>query len=101
MEPVSRRTFFKQAGVTAAAVGAVAAIPGGMAGLAAPAAGASTARLEVATSLGGDEPESTGAVVAQVRDAAAGKITVFSGEHEVTITDHQLAARLVRAGLRH
>jgi hypothetical protein len=38
-----------------------------------------------------------GPVVAQVTDAAAGKVALLVGESEVTVTDKGLVAKLLRA----
>lgn len=92
MESVNRRTFLKQAGMTAAAVGAVAAVPGSIG-----VAGATTAGAVHQPQLTHDEVHAAPAIVAQVRNAASGEIALFVGEREVTIHDRSVAARLVRA----
>jgi hypothetical protein len=37
-------------------------------------------------------------IVAWIGDPRNGKITVMTGQHEVTIRDHKLVAKLARAG---
>jgi hypothetical protein len=98
VEPVNRRTFLKQAGVAAAAAGAVAAAPGslGVAGATTRSASASGATAHE-PELSHEETASAPAVIAHVRDAGRGEITLFVGEREITIHDRQVAARLVRA----
>jgi hypothetical protein len=91
MEPVSRRGFIKTTSVAAAAAGAVAAMPGAV-------AGASTEdkkHLAAARTPEGAELNET--VVAHLRDLHDGKIAVFAGDREITITDKRLAALLFNA----
>lgn len=95
MEPVSRRTFFKQAG-TAAAVAAVAggalAAPLGLGSAVAAAASAKETPLTPTEDLRGNED-----LVAHVKNSRTGEISLFIGHREVTIHDRKIAARLVRA----
>jgi succinylarginine dihydrolase len=93
MDPVSRRGFIKTTGVAAAAAGAVAAGPGAV-------AGASTStddkkHLAATRTPAGAELNET--VVAHLRDLHDGKIAVFVGDREITITDKRLAALLFNA----
>jgi uncharacterized membrane protein YeiH len=99
VEPVNRRTFLKQAGVTAAAVGAIAAAPGSIGIAGATTAGAATAgggALREAQ-LSHEEAGAARSLIAHVRNAATGEIALYVGEREITIHDRQVAARLVRA----
>jgi hypothetical protein len=95
MEPVTRRTFFKQAGA-AAAVAAVAstAVVAPM-GLATAVAGAATSKEADLTPQEGLRKGED--LVAHVKNARTGEISLFIGHQEVTIHDRKVAARLVRA----
>ena len=84
MTDATRRGFLIMAGAGAAAAG-VAAI--------APAAGQATPRV---TRLGGASTGS-GPLVAYVRDAHKGDVSVMVGEREVVVHDPELVARLTRA----
>jgi hypothetical protein len=91
MEEVSRRSFFKQAGA-AAAVAAVATVA--PVGLANAVAGAETKVPELTS----HEDLTTGEnLVAHIKDAQTGEISLFIGQKEVTIHDRQIATRLIRA----
>lgn len=79
----SRRTFLAGAGVAATAV-TVSALTPGTAFAAAP---------EIHSESG---HKSADALVAYVRDAKAGHITIMSGDREIEITDKALARRLAR-----
>ena len=89
MADISRRTFFKHAGLAAAAAGAAAVVPVGLSG--ATAAGA-TSRPLTAEELSRSEP-----IVAHVTDARNGRITLYVGTREVHIEDRSVTARIVRA----
>jgi len=98
MEPVSRRTFFKHAGAAAAVAvvaGTTAAVP---LGLTTALAGAATTKDAGDRPLTSSEALSAGHdIVAYVKNARTGEISLFVGEREVTIHDPKTAARLVRA----
>ncbi|HTZ08772.1 MAG TPA: twin-arginine translocation signal domain-containing protein [Acidimicrobiales bacterium] len=92
---VSRRTFLGRGSLAVAAAGVLSSVPGlsGLLGTAeadGPAADAGVTDAGAAAQL--DEP-----LVAHVRDAATGEISVFNGTREVVLRDPQLAGRLVRA----
>jgi hypothetical protein len=93
MEPVSRRSFFKQAGAVAATAGTMAAAP---IGFASAASGASSndhdAPLTPEEHLRGNEE-----LIAHVKNARTGEISLFIGHREVTLRDRKIAARLIRA----
>jgi hypothetical protein len=96
MDQLNRRTFLKRAGLTAAAAGAAAAVPGGIA------AGATTRSHggeahAPETHLTSDEVSKATPLVAHIRNAGTGEIALFVGDREVTIRDRHVAARLVRA----
>ena len=74
--------------MAAAAAGVVAAVPLGVGALGARAAGAGEPDQPV------DMPEP---VVAHVRNAATGEISLYVGDREVTVRDRRLASQLVRA----
>jgi len=80
----SRRDFIRGAGVTAAAATVAVMIPG--------VANAASASADD----GGPTPE--GAVVAYVKDAKTGTVTVMSGDREVSVTDKALARKLAKLG---
>jgi phosphodiesterase/alkaline phosphatase D-like protein len=86
MESLSRRKLLGSAGA-AAGTAAIAAGP-------AAAAAAALERGEV-TKASGKAPEEV--VVAVVRDAGRGEVTVMSGTREVTYRDRALVRRLMRA----
>ena len=90
MDDISRRTFFKQASAVAAAAGAAAVVPAGIAG-AAPIGGASTKPLTA------DEVSRSEPILAHLTDAGRGRITLFVGTREIEIEDAVVAARIVRA----
>jgi hypothetical protein len=94
MEPVGRRLFFKQAGAAAALAGAAAVVPLGFGGT----AGAATveeAPLTASEDLANDEH-----LMAHVRNARTGEISLFIGTKEIVLHDRKIAARLVRASRR-
>ncbi|MCU1363462.1 MAG: hypothetical protein JWM55_1290 [Acidimicrobiaceae bacterium] len=94
MEPVSRRSFFKHAGAVAATAGTMAVAPLGL-GTALAGAASSTqydAPLAADEHLRGDE-----VLVAHVKSARTGEISLFIGHREVVIRDRKVAARLIRA----
>lgn len=75
------------AGTGVAAAGVVAAMPSARA--AAPASDSPGA--EKVTGIDVDGP-----VVAHVRDAATGEVSILHGDREVVVHDHELVARLTR-----
>ena len=79
----SRRTVLAGAGVAATAVTVTALAPG------AALAAAPTDHDDV-----GPTPDAT--LVAYVRDARTGHITIMSGDREIEVTDKALARRLAR-----
>lgn len=83
---MDRRSFVKRAGaagLSAAALGATAAAPAG-----------AEARAEETEPSG---PVPAEPVVAFVRNAERGEVTVVSGSHETTYRDKALVSRLVKA----
>lgn len=87
MAEVTRRGFIKKTSAGAAALGAMAAVPGLT--VAHAAAGVQGSGLTAAELR---EP-----LVAHVRNVATGEIAVLVGEREIIIQDRELAARLARA----
>jgi hypothetical protein len=83
----SRRAFIRGAGVTAAAATVAVMVPG-------VASAASKSSSGSAADDGSPAPD--GSVVAFVKDAKAGSITVMRGEREVQITDKALARKLAK-----
>lgn len=86
----NRRNFIKTAGIGAAAVGAAALVP------TATATGSLGEKEAAAPQLKVPEGAS-GSMVAYVQDVAKGEVSVMVEGREVTITDHQLVAKLAHA----
>lgn len=78
MSDLTRRGFVKTSAGTAAAMTAIGAIV-----------------AQQAEAEGG--ATGSGPVVAYVKDARTGEISVMSGDREVSVRDPKLAARIVRA----
>ena len=89
MSNLSRRSFLKTAGVATGA-----AIVGGVP--AAAAATESAPEIVPSPSAMAHEP-----LVAYVRDASKGEVTVVSGLQETTFRDHALVKRIAKAAKRH
>ena len=87
---MSRRSFLRNASVSVAAAGTVAAVPGvlGLAG--------SAAAPEVTTVVDGAS-EVEGPVVAHVVDASNGTVAVFHGVREVIVHSPSLVSALTSA----
>ena len=81
MSDTTRRGFVKSSAATAAGMTMIGTIV---------AEQAETA--DAATS-----PNPDGAVVAYLRDAGSGEVSVLVGQREITVHDRQLAARIARA----
>jgi hypothetical protein len=81
MSESTRRAFVKNSAVAAAGMTAV---------------GALTAETAQALATPQDE-SSRGSVVAYVRDARTGEISLMAGERNITIRDRGLATRIARA----
>jgi hypothetical protein len=86
MNNASRRTFIKTAGASAAAVGAAVAL--------APSAAAGTADGAPAATRVALPDAARGSMVAYIPDVTTGEISVLVEGHEVTVTDHQLVAKI-------
>jgi hypothetical protein len=99
MEAVSRRMFFKQAGAAAAVAAVAGSVVVGPLGIANAVAGAATnASGTKESELTPQEDLRSGEnLVAHVKNARTGEISLFIGHQEVTIHDRKVAARLVRA----
>ena len=97
MEPVSRRSFFKQAGAAVAIAGAASVAPLGVAN----ALAGTTPKREVdarESELSAAEHLTEGEdLVVHVANAKTGELHLFVGEREVLVHDRTMAARLVRA----
>jgi len=92
VEPVSRRSFFKQAGAAAAVAGTIVAAPLSITGAIASAVSPDERALTPKEDLRHNEE-----LVAHVKNSRSGEISLFLGHREVTIRDRKIAARLVRA----
>ncbi len=95
MPELSRRGFLGSAGMAAAGV-ALVAVPG-VAAVAPEVAGV----FDDATAPAAADLSAVGPLVVHVRDAAAGEISVLSGESEVVIHDPGFVARIVSAAGGH
>ncbi len=98
MAGVTRRTFLGKGSVAVAAAGVLASVPGIGALLSAgeseaPAVGAADASV----AAGDANAALTDPLVAQVRDATTGEVSVFSGTREVVVRDPALVRSLFRA----
>ena len=91
MSNLSRRSFLKKAGVATGA-----AIVTGVPATAAAAATESAPEVVASPSATPHEP-----LVAYVRDASKGEVSVVSGLHETTFKDHGLVKRIMKAAERH
>jgi len=91
---LNRRTFLASSAGAAATVAVVAAGPR-LATASLGGASATQSRGAIVTPSG---PPPAETVMAYVRDAARGEVTVLSGTRETTYRDPQLAARLLAAG---
>ena len=80
MPDSTRRNFLIATGAGAAAVGVAAALPG-------------SAEGEPAATL----PADAQPLVAHISDPGSGSMSLMVGEHEVTVHDPDLVARLARA----
>jgi hypothetical protein len=90
MNESSRRGFLKVAGVGAAAAGVAALAPA--------AAATAGAGPKVAPAAAPKLPAAaTGSMVAYIDDVTTGEVSVMVEGREVTITDHQMVAKLAHA----
>ena len=94
MPGVTRRTFLGRGSLAVAAAGVLSSVPGIGALVGAAESGAPAADAAGADAAGADLTEP---LVAHVRDAATGEISVFSGTREVVLRDPRLVAQLLRA----
>jgi hypothetical protein len=92
MDDITRRSFFKHAGAAAAVAGAVAVAPGSIATAVAATTPATDRELTAEEHLAAGEH-----LVAHLKNAETGEITLFVGHREVTFHDRTVAARLIRA----
>jgi hypothetical protein len=90
--------FFKQAGAAAAVAAVAGSVVATPMGLASAVAGAATTKNAGASDLTSQEDLRSGEnLVAHVKNARTGEISLFIGHKEVTIHDRKVAAALVRA----
>jgi hypothetical protein len=87
--------FFKQAGAAAAVAAVASSVVVAPMGLATAVAGAATSQESNLTSQ--EDLRKGEDLVAHVKNARTGEISLFIGTKEVTIHDRKVAARLVRA----
>ena len=96
MAGVSRRTFLGRGSLAVAAAGVLSTVPG-LSGLI---TATETEGPAADTSVAGADTEAASLsepLVAHVRDASTGEISLFNGAREIVVRDPQLAGRLVRA----
>jgi hypothetical protein len=89
MNAPTRREFLATTGVSVAAVGAAALAPAAF-------AGKQTEEEASANGLDVSAGTADGQLVAYVHDVSTGELSVMVGEHEVTVVDRALAARIAR-----
>ncbi len=87
MSAVTRRSFFHQTTVGAAAVAVLATAPVVL--------GAS--RLSAIPFPDAAVPPLAGPLVAYLRDPAKGEVALFVGTREIVLQDHELVSRLLKA----
>jgi anaerobic selenocysteine-containing dehydrogenase len=92
MEPTSRRQFLKRSSAVAAAAGVAAAVPASAAK-----ALSSKSKNDQRDPELPDHPSVDVPVIAHVRDARKGLVTLYTDEREVTIKNKRLAAALYHA----
>ncbi len=93
MSDITRRSFLKQSGATAAAAGALVAVPKGLSRV-----GSGSSRTATRKTTSGVAKAKTDRhLVVHIPDSRKGELRVMSGEREVVIHDRDLVARLSRA----
>jgi hypothetical protein len=91
---VSRRAMLQAGTAGVVAVGAIGALPGVFAGTAGSAFAATTGSTH---RDGIDAPAGEEPIVAHVKDASTGEVSLFVGEREITYEDRALVQHLIRA----
>jgi len=86
MQNSNRRTFLRNTGIAVAAAGAATAIPV-----------TAHALDDDGSKPIPDDASADAAVVARVRNARKGEVVLYTGEHEVVVTDKRLASLLFHA----
>ena len=94
MSDITRRSFLKQSGVTAAAAGAVVATPKVLRG---PASKKSTAERPARTTTAARKANATRTLVVHVPDTAKSELRILVGDREVVLHDRDMVTRLSRA----
>ncbi|MGH9169631.1 MAG: twin-arginine translocation signal domain-containing protein [Acidimicrobiales bacterium] len=99
MSEITRRTFLKQSGATAAAAGAMVAVPKGLSRLQPTAAkpAKSTAARSAASAAAAKKAATERQLVVHVPDTGSGELRVMVGDRRVVIQDRELVTRLQRA----
>jgi len=100
MNKLTRRAFLVRGSAAAGVAGAVAAMPGLPALLAAGAPEAATTAEAVAPEASDLLPEEVAAaepLVAHVRDLTTGTMDLYIGKQQISYTNPQIAAQLLRA----
>lgn len=92
MSDITRRSFLKQGGATAAAAGALVAVPKGLTRLESKPSGR-TRRPTTAKGISKVDRH----LIVHIPDTRKGEIRVMAGEREIVIHDRDLVARLARA----
>ncbi len=97
MEPINRRAFITRSGAVAAAAGAAVLIPGQIGGAVSRVSNGAAATNLPTAAVATSSKEPAAPIIAHLRNAATGEISVFSGSEEFIVHDPALAARLVTA----
>lgn len=93
MSELTRRTFLKQSGVTAAAAGAAVAVPKGLMGKT---RAEPRPRAPRQTTAAAAKRQAERRLVVNVPDTSKSELHLLVGEREVVLRDRDLVTRLVR-----
>jgi hypothetical protein len=94
MSEISRRSFLKQGGASAAAAGALVAVPKS---LSRRSKEAEPAKLTARTTRSAVKAKADHHLVVHVPDTGKGELRVMVGDREIVIHDREIVARLARA----
>jgi hypothetical protein len=92
MSDITRRTFLKQSGATAAAAGALVAVPKGISKTS-----ERTASARRATTSSTKAKSASKHMIVHVPDSGRSELRIMVGEREVVVKDRELVSRLVAA----
>jgi anaerobic selenocysteine-containing dehydrogenase len=97
MSDITRRSFLKQSGATAAAAGALVATPKVLRGPASKKATADRPARTTTTAATARKANATRTLVVHVPDTSKAKLRLLVGDREVILHDRDLVTRLSRA----